>query len=49
MKHSALLIKHSDVVLSIDKDNIGLPALYVTVYFHEDGRTRLTCLESIRR
>lgn len=28
--------KTPDVVLSIDEDNKGLPALYVTVYFHED-------------
>ncbi|MCU7752139.1 hypothetical protein PDQ36_03200 [Bacillus cereus] len=29
--------KTLDVVLSIDEDNKGLPALYVTVYFHENG------------
>ncbi|EDZ53704.1 lipoprotein [Bacillus thuringiensis] len=29
--------KTPDVVLSIDEDNTGLPALYVTVYFHENG------------
>ncbi|TKJ00876.1 hypothetical protein FC695_20510 [Bacillus cereus] len=29
--------KTPDVVLSIDEDNKGLPALYVTVYFHENG------------
>ncbi|BCC04746.1 MULTISPECIES: hypothetical protein [Bacillus cereus group] len=29
--------KTLDVVFSIDEDNAGLPALYVTVYFHEDG------------
>ncbi|OOZ90670.1 hypothetical protein [Bacillus cereus] len=29
--------KTPDLVLSIDEDNKGLPALYVTVYFHEDG------------
>ncbi|GAB6476029.1 hypothetical protein P4J13_05765 [Bacillus anthracis] len=29
--------KTPDVVFSIDEDNTGLPALYVTVYFHEDG------------
>lgn len=29
--------KTPDVVLSIDEDNIGLPALYVIVYFHENG------------
>ncbi|WP_242270858.1 hypothetical protein [Bacillus cereus group sp. BfR-BA-01425] len=29
--------KTPDVVFSIDEDNAGLPALYVTVYFHEDG------------
>ncbi|MGX1459501.1 hypothetical protein ACUXG3_003829 [Bacillus thuringiensis] len=29
--------KAPDVVLSIDEDNTGLPALYVTVYFHENG------------
>ncbi|PFN28978.1 hypothetical protein [Bacillus cereus] len=26
-----------DVVFSIDEDNTGLPTLYVTVYFHENG------------
>ena len=36
MKHSALLIRHQ-IVFSIDEDNAGLPTLYVTVYFHEDG------------
>ena len=29
--------KTPGVVLSIDEDNKGLPALYVTVYFHENG------------
>ncbi|GAB6418834.1 lipoprotein [Bacillus luti] len=29
--------KIPDVVFSIDEDNTGLPTLYVTVYFHEDG------------
>lgn len=29
--------KTPDVVFSIDEDNTGLPTLYVTVYFHEDG------------
>lgn len=29
--------KTPDVVLSIDEDDKGLPTLYVTVYFHEDG------------
>ncbi|MED3033575.1 hypothetical protein CBR56_06795 [Bacillus thuringiensis] len=29
--------KTPDVVFSIDADNTGLPTLYVTVYFHEDG------------
>ncbi|OUB11962.1 hypothetical protein BK708_29380 [Bacillus thuringiensis serovar yunnanensis] len=29
--------KTPDVVLSIGEDNTGLPALYVTVYFHENG------------
>ncbi|AXO97254.1 hypothetical protein [Bacillus anthracis] len=29
--------KTPDVVFSIGEDNAGLPALYVTVYFHEDG------------
>ncbi|HDR7661619.1 hypothetical protein [Bacillus wiedmannii] len=33
--------KTPDVVLSIDEDNKGLPALYVTVYFHEDGADAL--------
>ncbi|HDX9611586.1 hypothetical protein NLU03_13160 [Bacillus toyonensis] len=29
--------KTPDVVLSIDEENTGLPTLYVTVYFHENG------------
>ncbi len=29
--------KTPDVVFSIDEDNAGLPTLYITVYFHEDG------------
>ncbi|EJS66334.1 hypothetical protein CON38_08405 [Bacillus cereus] len=29
--------KTPDVVFSIDEDNTGLPTLYVTVYFHENG------------
>ncbi|MED3272402.1 hypothetical protein BK703_09700 [Bacillus thuringiensis serovar silo] len=29
--------KTPDVVLSIDENNKGLPTLYVTVYFHENG------------
>lgn len=29
--------KIPDVVLSIDEDDTGLPTLYVTVYFHENG------------
>ncbi|MDH4421457.1 hypothetical protein QEZ44_08310 [Bacillus cereus] len=29
--------KTPDVVFSIDEDNKGLPTLYVTVFFHEDG------------
>ncbi|MGE7859376.1 hypothetical protein [Bacillus sp. AFS033286] len=29
--------KTPDVVFSIDEDNTGLPTLYVTVFFHEDG------------
>ncbi len=29
--------KTPDVVFSINEDNAGLPTLYVTVYFHEDG------------
>ncbi len=29
--------KTPDVVLSIDEDNAGLPTLYVTVFFHEEG------------
>src|SRR5689334_10487209 len=29
--------KIPDVVLSIDEDDIGLPTVYVTVYFHENG------------
>ncbi|PEO74280.1 hypothetical protein CN572_07790 [Bacillus wiedmannii] len=33
--------KTPDVVLSIDEDNKGLPALYVTVYFHEGGADAL--------
>ncbi|COH48718.1 Uncharacterised protein [Streptococcus pneumoniae] len=33
--------KTLDVILSIDEDNIGLPTLYVTVYFHEDGADAL--------
>lgn len=33
--------KTPDVILSIDKDNTGLPTLYVTVYFHEDGADAL--------
>ncbi|GLV65072.1 hypothetical protein Bmyc01_37410 [Bacillus mycoides] len=33
--------KTPDVVFSIDEDNTGLPTLYVTVYFHEDGADAL--------
>ncbi|HFK1440076.1 TPA: hypothetical protein ACGXMF_003447 [Bacillus cereus] len=33
--------KKPDVVLSIDENNKGLPTLYVTVYFHEDGADAL--------
>ncbi len=33
--------KTPDVVLSIDEDDKGLPTLYVTVYFHEDGADAL--------
>ncbi len=33
--------KTPDVVLSIDENNKGLPTLYVTVYFHEDGADAL--------
>ena len=40
MKHSALLIRHR-CRFSIDEDNTGLPTLYVTVYFHEDGADAL--------
>ncbi|GAB6611422.1 MULTISPECIES: hypothetical protein [Bacillus] len=29
--------KTPDLVLSIDEDNNGLPTLYVTLFFHEDG------------
>ncbi|MGE6552199.1 hypothetical protein ACQKFK_25365 [Bacillus mycoides] len=29
--------KTPDVVLSIGEDNKGLPTLYVTLFFHEDG------------
>ncbi|HDR7387773.1 hypothetical protein [Bacillus toyonensis] len=29
--------KIPDVVLSIDEDDTGLPTVYVTVYFHENG------------
>ncbi|MBJ8098991.1 hypothetical protein JDS98_12975 [Bacillus cereus group sp. N11] len=29
--------KIPDVVLSIDEDDTGLPIVYVTVYFHENG------------
>ncbi|MGE6537457.1 hypothetical protein [Bacillus luti] len=29
--------KTPDVVFSIDEDSTGLPTLYVTVYFHENG------------
>ena len=29
--------KTPDVVFSIDEDNKGLPTLYVTLYFHENG------------
>ncbi|WP_043313871.1 hypothetical protein [Bacillus cereus] len=33
--------KTPDVVLSIDEDDKGLPTLYVTVCFHEDGADAL--------
>ncbi|MDD1370329.1 hypothetical protein Q9B79_20010 [Bacillus sp. MHSD_36] len=29
--------KTPDLILSIDEDNTGLPTLYVTLFFHEDG------------
>ncbi|HFK1547224.1 hypothetical protein ABEX39_10545 [Bacillus albus] len=29
--------KTPDLVFSIDQDNTGLPTLYVTLFFHEDG------------
>ncbi|MED0950464.1 hypothetical protein P4T34_04370 [Bacillus mobilis] len=29
--------KTPDLVLSIDEDNTGLPTLYVTLFFHENG------------
>ncbi|MGG0300774.1 hypothetical protein ABEY59_01050 [Bacillus albus] len=31
------LNKTPDLVLSIDEANTGLPTLYVTLFFHEDG------------